>query len=123
VQHVVHYHLPRTADTYVHRSGRTARATEEGVSLLLCSPAEQQALHALLLKLDKVKYFERMLEAFPIDRVQVSRLKPQINLAQKVVSAGLEVQRKGYQGKWMSEAANDLGVDEDELAKVINSKG
>ena len=76
-----------------------------------------------MLKLDKVKYFERMLEAFPIDRVQVSRLKPRINLVQKVVSAGLEVQRKGYQGKWMAEAANDLGVDEDELAKVINSKG
>ena len=24
VQHVVHYHLPRATDTYIHRSGRTA---------------------------------------------------------------------------------------------------
>ena len=26
VQLVIHYHLPRAADMYVHRSGRTARA-------------------------------------------------------------------------------------------------
>jgi hypothetical protein len=91
--------------------------------LLLCSPAERRGLHVLLLKLDKAKYLKRMLEAFPVDRVQVSRLKPRINLAQKVVNAGLEVQRKGAQGKWMSEAADDLGVDNEELAQVINSKG
>lgn len=41
VDHVVHYQLPRTADTYVHRSGRTARAGREGVSLQLVSPEEK----------------------------------------------------------------------------------
>jgi len=30
VQLVIHYHLPRTADMYVHRSGRTARAEASG---------------------------------------------------------------------------------------------
>ena len=25
MDHVIHYHLPRAVDTYVHRSGRTAR--------------------------------------------------------------------------------------------------
>jgi len=30
--------VPRTSETYVHRSGRTARATKEGLSLLLVSP-------------------------------------------------------------------------------------
>jgi ATP-dependent RNA helicase DDX24/MAK5 len=123
VKHVVHYHLPRTADTYVHRSGRTARGSEEGVSLLLCSPAEERGLRALLVKLGKAKMVERMLEAFPVDRVLVSRLKPRINLGQKVVNAGIEVQKRGHQEKWMAEAADDLGVDEEELTRVINSKG
>lgn len=41
VDHVIHYQLPRTADTYVHRSGRTARAGKEGVSLQLVSPEEK----------------------------------------------------------------------------------
>jgi ATP-dependent RNA helicase DDX24/MAK5 len=40
VQLVIHYHLPRTADMYVHRSGRTARAEALGSSILLCAPEE-----------------------------------------------------------------------------------
>ncbi|KAL8931985.1 MAG: hypothetical protein Q9216_007003, partial [Gyalolechia sp. 2 TL-2023] len=40
VQAVLHYHLPRAADTYVHRSGRTARKGNEGTSVLICSPEE-----------------------------------------------------------------------------------
>lgn len=42
VDHVVHFQLPRTADTYVHRSGRTARAGQSGISLALVEPAEKR---------------------------------------------------------------------------------
>ena len=42
VDHVVHFQLPRTADTYVHRSGRTARAGKSGISLALIEPAEKR---------------------------------------------------------------------------------
>ena len=64
-----------------------------------------------------------MLDAFPIDRLQVSRLKSRIDLAQKIVKASREVQRKGFEEKWLAEAADDLGVDADEVEQVINSKG
>lgn len=40
VKHVVHYQLPRSGEIYVHRSGRTARASEKGISLMLCAPEE-----------------------------------------------------------------------------------
>lgn len=40
VQHVIHYQVPRTSENYVHRSGRTARAKSEGLTLLLMEPAE-----------------------------------------------------------------------------------
>jgi ATP-dependent RNA helicase DDX24/MAK5 len=33
VQHVVHYNVPHTAEIFVHRSGRTARAFTAGLSL------------------------------------------------------------------------------------------
>src|SRR5271169_2431024 len=87
VQHVVHYHLPRTTDTYIHRSGRTARGINEGVSLLLCSPEEHKPLRQMLIKLDKTKYLTKMLDAFPIDRLQVARLKHRVDMAQKIVKA------------------------------------
>lgn len=53
VDHVIHFQIPRTADTYVHRNGRTARAKMEGVSLLLCAPEERKVVRALLGSLNR----------------------------------------------------------------------
>ena len=95
---------------YIHRSGRTARGVEEGVSLLLCSPDEQKPLRQMLTKLDKSKYLHKMLDVFPVDRIQVARLKHRVDLSQKIVKAGRESQRQGYEGKWLAEAADDLAA-------------
>lgn len=40
VKHVIHYQVPRTSENYVHRSGRTARASMEGITVLLMEPTE-----------------------------------------------------------------------------------
>ena len=40
ISYVVNYHLPDTYDTYVHRSGRTARAGAEGFSLSVIQKEE-----------------------------------------------------------------------------------
>ncbi len=67
---VVHYQLPATVDTYIHRSGRTARAGEDGVSIALVTPREQQRWAALLRALDR----PQPMPVFPIDRT----LMPQV---------------------------------------------
>lgn len=38
IKNVVHYQVPIDIDTYVHRSGRTARIGEEGISYVLIGP-------------------------------------------------------------------------------------
>ena len=53
VDHVIHYQIPRSADTYVHRNGRTARAMREGFSLIMCAPDERKVLRVLLAKLGR----------------------------------------------------------------------
>lgn len=40
VEHVIHYQVPRTSENYIHRSGRTARANREGITILLMEPDE-----------------------------------------------------------------------------------
>lgn len=40
VRHVIHYQVPRTGENYVHRSGRTARASNDGISVMMMEPAE-----------------------------------------------------------------------------------
>lgn len=42
VDHVIHYQVPRTSENYVHRSGRTARANTEGITVLFMEPTEMR---------------------------------------------------------------------------------
>ncbi len=53
VDHVIHYQVPRSADTYIHRNGRTARASRDGFSLLMCAPDEKRLVRALMANLDR----------------------------------------------------------------------
>jgi hypothetical protein len=52
-----------------------------------------------------------------------SRLKHRVDVAQKIAKASRQVQRQGFEEKWLAEAADDLGVNADEIEQVINSKG
>ena len=40
LHYVIHYNLPEQLEYYTHRSGRTARAGKQGISLCLVSPQE-----------------------------------------------------------------------------------
>ncbi len=44
IAYVIQYHLPDTYETYVHRSGRTARAGAKGLSLSVIQPEEVKDL-------------------------------------------------------------------------------
>ncbi|MCK0131378.1 DEAD/DEAH box helicase [Flavobacteriaceae bacterium F08102] len=46
ISYVVNYHLPETFDTYVHRSGRTARAGAKGFSLTILQQDEVVDINA-----------------------------------------------------------------------------
>jgi len=51
VDHVIHFQIPRTADAYIHRSGRTARAENKGFSMLMIGPDERRIIRALMASL------------------------------------------------------------------------
>jgi ATP-dependent RNA helicase DDX24/MAK5 len=117
---VVHYHLPRAADMYVHRSGRTARAAASGSSILMCAPEEVVAMRRLVAKVhaqnavagggSAKKYYMRSLD---LDRKVVSRLKPRVKLAKKIADSAIAKEKKGHDDDWVRTAAEELGVDYD----------
>ncbi len=47
VSHVVHFDVPRSPEDYIHRSGRTGRAGEDGEVITLVSPEEERDLAAI----------------------------------------------------------------------------
>ncbi|KAH7074118.1 P-loop containing nucleoside triphosphate hydrolase protein [Paraphoma chrysanthemicola] len=130
VELVIHYHLPRAADTYVHRSGRTARADASGASILICAPEEVAGVRRLIAKVHaraddapkskKTAYFIRTLD---IDRRIVSRLKERATLAKQLADTVIAKEKKHSEDDVMRQAAEDLGVDYDSEEFEKEAKG
>ena len=57
--HVINYNLPDEDEVYIHRSGRTGRAANEGMSIVLASKKEEQRLRYIEKKLGRK--FDRMM--------------------------------------------------------------
>lgn len=113
---VLHYHLPRAADTYVHRSGRTARKGLPGASVLICSPEEVQGMRRLVAKVHATAATTESnksqgIRTLELDRRIVGRLKPRTVLAKQIADAGMAKEKKGHEDKWLRDAAEELGVD------------
>jgi ATP-dependent RNA helicase DDX24/MAK5 len=109
---VMHYHVPRSADVYIHRSGRTARIENTGESILLCSPDEVAGVTKLVAQVHG-EAGEHHLEAIQVDRQIVARLLPRLKLSQKITAAELAKEKVGSQDEWLRTAAKELGVDFD----------
>ena len=124
---VVHYHVPRTANTYVHRSGRTARGEKSGASVLICAPEEAagvRRLVALVHAADKtqsgsMKHFIRTVD---LDNRVVTRLKPRAVLAKKLADADSAKEKGRAEENWMKAAAEELGVAADDVEEDGGAK-
>lgn len=118
ITHVVHYHLPRSADVYVHRSGRTGRAGKEGVSMMICSPQEVSGPLPKLRKLvDRNSRFKSNgnVKSLPIEGDIVAQLIPRVKLLQELGDAIVtqkEDSSASTEPSWVLKAAEDLGIDD-----------
>jgi ATP-dependent RNA helicase DDX24/MAK5 len=59
---VIHYQVPRSAEIYVHRSGRTARSKQEGLSVILISP-------------DELNLYKKIISTFKNGKIYLFHLK------------------------------------------------
>lgn len=104
---VVHYHVPRQADIFVHRSGRTARAGQAGVAITLVTPGESEAFERILVAVRDATGCPLL----PLDRRYERRLAERVTLARQIVK--LDAQAAMVTGKrgWMERAASDAGLE------------
>ncbi|KAM3871370.1 ATP-dependent RNA helicase DDX24 [Diretmus argenteus] len=110
VQHVIHYQVPRTTETYVHRSGRTARAAKEGLSLLLIGPDDMMNFKKIYRALGK----DEELPMFPIQTKCMEAIKERVNLARKIEKIEFHNSREKHHNSWFKQAAEALDVDLDD---------
>eukprot|EP00814_Leptocylindrus_danicus_P021834 CAMPEP_0116043884 /NCGR_PEP_ID=MMETSP0321-20121206/26684_1 /TAXON_ID=163516 /ORGANISM="Leptocylindrus danicus var. danicus, Strain B650" /LENGTH=233 /DNA_ID=CAMNT_0003524903 /DNA_START=247 /DNA_END=948 /DNA_ORIENTATION=+ len=109
---VIHYDVPRSVDTFVHRSGRTARGVGEqavGNSVSLVSPAEEKKHMTCCVAVGRKGF-----EDAGIDGKLLSSAQERVSLAAKIVSLEEAEFRIGQNNSWYKKAAEEAGLDLDE---------
>ncbi|ROL46599.1 ATP-dependent RNA helicase DDX24 [Anabarilius grahami] len=119
VQHVIHYQVPRTSETYVHRSGRTARATKEGLSLLLIGPDDLMNYKKICRTLDK----SEDLPVFPVQEKCMAAIKERVNLARKIEKMEFFHSREQQHNSWVRQASEAMEIDVDDDLLMGGGKG
>ncbi|KAJ3218339.1 ATP-dependent RNA helicase [Dinochytrium kinnereticum] len=125
VDHVLHYQIPRTPDLYIHRSGRTARASSTGISVLLCSPEENGLYRKLCVSLKK----DDGLSDFPLDHTIYGKLRDRVVLARKIEAEEHKTEKGQHGTDWMKKAAEEAEImldsetdDDDDETKVAEKR-
>jgi ATP-dependent RNA helicase DDX24/MAK5 len=84
---VIHYDIARTPQLYIHRSGRTARASAIGTALSIVTP-EDLAAHEAICAYLSIKRFDTW-SSSSAGRVDESILLERVKLAKKVCGGNL----------------------------------
>ncbi|ETO65112.1 hypothetical protein F444_17548 [Phytophthora nicotianae P1976] len=125
VDYVVHYHIARSTEVFVHRSGRTARANKDGLSISLVSPTDAK-YHTQICKM-----LQRPtgLSDFPFDHRYMEAIDERMRLAKSINEQENAAGKLKSEATWFEQmaAAADLDMDEDLLfelgAKQRNQDG
>jgi ATP-dependent RNA helicase DDX24/MAK5 len=118
VEHVIHYQLPRSGEIYVHRSGRTARANRDGISLLLCGPEELKVYRKLCQTLRKSTDYPD----FPVDLSILSAMKERVRLAVEVDTIQHQENKQSHETNWMRNMAKEMDIDYDEDTMQVKGR-
>lgn len=84
MEHVVHYDAARSAEVFIHRAGRTARARAAGLSLSIVAPRDD-ANHR---QTCSVLGLHDGMQAFPLDMRMVERARERVGMAVRVRERG-----------------------------------
>ena len=108
---VVNFELPRNAEVYVHRIGRTGRAGKEGIALSLFADAERFKLHGI------GEYQQRELEFEAVEQLPASGeklpLPPFVTLA---IAGGRK--EKVRAGDILGALTGEAGIDGKAVGKI-----
>ncbi|XP_054740964.1 ATP-dependent RNA helicase DDX24 [Anastrepha obliqua] len=106
VEHVIHYQVPRTSENYVHRSGRTARANKNGITVMFMEPGEVKNYVKLYKTLDR----SEDLPLFPVSEKYLRAVKERVTLAREVDKQELKIRRAQSEIGWMKKHAEEMDM-------------
>lgn len=117
---VVHYQVPKICESYIHRSGRTARLNKLGICLTLCEPKEITLYKRLCNTINSGKEFPD----YDVD-INIKRtLKQRVDLAQQCDIIDHRLRNGKSDHDWFSKAAKecDIELDEEDFRRIHKGK-
>ncbi|XP_039432166.1 ATP-dependent RNA helicase DDX24 [Culex pipiens pallens] len=111
VDHVIHYQVPKTTENYVHRSGRTARATREGIAILLTGADEVKDY----VKLNQALGRKEDLPMYPTSDRMMKQVRERVNLAREIEKTELRQRRSNESRSWEDKVAKEFEASDSEL--------
>uniref|UniRef100_A0A914VRU8 ATP-dependent RNA helicase n=1 Tax=Plectus sambesii TaxID=2011161 RepID=A0A914VRU8_9BILA len=118
IEHVIHYQVPKTAEVYVHRSGRTGRAAHQGLTVLLVDPQDAQFYRRICRNLNR----EKDLPIFPIDSPNLmNALKARMALATEVESLDHRMHKVTSRETWFERSAREADLHMDDVDRLVGS--
>ncbi|KAI3430103.1 uncharacterized protein J3R85_008246 [Psidium guajava] len=106
IRTVVHYQLPHSAEVYVHRSGRTARASSDGCSISLISPDETSKFASLCRS-----FFKDSFQRFPLENSYMPEIMKRLSLARQIGNISQKDSQEKAQKSWLERNAEALELD------------
>ncbi|XP_073299751.1 DEAD-box ATP-dependent RNA helicase 13 isoform X2 [Primulina huaijiensis] len=123
VRTVIHYQLPLSAEVYVHRCGRTARAFTDGCIIVLISPSDASKFAALCKSFSKESF-----QRFPIEVSYMPEIMKRSSLAQKIDKIARKDSQEKAEKSWLERNAESIELllddndSEDERMKKYRQK-
>mmetsp|Transcript_2041 Transcript_2041/g.1864 ORF Transcript_2041/g.1864 Transcript_2041/m.1864 type:complete len:170 (-) Transcript_2041:139-648(-) len=110
VTFVIHYQIPNNVDTYVHRSGRTARIGREGTTFSLVGPSDKGSYLNMVKVLDR----EKGVDNFELSQREIDNIRALVDSAVKTEHGEFLLHKKEKHRDWFMKNAERAEVDLDE---------
>ncbi|XP_011091368.1 DEAD-box ATP-dependent RNA helicase 13 [Sesamum indicum] len=124
VRTVVHYQLPHSAEVYVHRCGRTARASTDGCSIALISPNDASKFAALCKSFAKESF-----QRFPVEISYMPEVMKRSSLAHQIDKIVRKDSQEKAEKSWLERNAESVELvledndsEEDRVKKYRQNK-
>lgn len=107
---VVHYQVPKICESYIHRSGRTARLDSSGICLILCEPKEITHYKKLCNTINSGKD----MDTYDINLNLKKLLKVHVDLARQCDILDHKLRDSKSDRDWFTKAAKDCDMELDD---------
>jgi superfamily II DNA/RNA helicase len=107
IEYVVNYSMPASIETFVHRCGRTARASKSGLAVVILSPKDVQ----VFTKTMSILNLSDSIPEFPVDKSYSRSLIQRLSLARKITSLELAIEKQTSVNRWLTNTATATDID------------